>query len=135
MSLCAKWGNKMSVRSYFLLSSPLCSTGKKKQMSTCHLQLSAFFLRSIKVTPRASLSNPSHCLVISSCSKHVLAPCETTANIGIAFPNHLTFSEMSARWARVLTVGLHRLEREDIVYLCNLMWMRFGCSRRVFLLS
>lgn len=50
-----------------------------------HLLLLSPFLFSIKVTPRASLSRSSYCLVINSCSKSVQAPCETAANIGFTF--------------------------------------------------
>lgn len=68
---------------------------------------SSFF--SIKVTPRASLSGPSYCLVINSCSKPVLAPCDTTANIGITFLITFLSQKCHARRACVLTVGLHHL--------------------------
>lgn len=58
---------------------------QKQKIHSLPLSLLSFSFFSIKVTPRASLSGPSYCLVINSCSKPVLAPCDTTANIGITF--------------------------------------------------
>ncbi len=98
MALQAKWENKMTVYVSTVIFSTCCSlqacgivdtlmpVSFQKQNSTplpFSLLRPSFF--SIKVTPRASLSRSSYCLVINSCSKPELAPCDTTANIGITF--------------------------------------------------
>lgn len=77
---------------------------QKQKIHPLPLSLLSPSFFSIRVTPRASLSRPSYCLVINSCSKPALAPCDTTANIGIMFL--ITFLSLNCHQGRHVCLQL-----------------------------
>lgn len=88
---------------------------QRQKSIPCPFHSSALPFFSIKVTPRASLCQSSHCLVINSCSKPVLAPCDSTANIGIMFL--ITFLPLKCHRGGHVCLQLALPQCEDIIYL------------------